>query len=420
MKEQATIFFRNPEKTEDVFTLPKENTEIRTFMVTVDEVKQDNDFTPEQLRYFHEVEIFRAANFLVLDNPDLKEKLDLGDYLHIDGCWFVWDSGWVKLASEIAPTRFEDTLPNVLSEEEETVEEKKRDECCIEIVRASSPTRTRIIMHEGDYLCFDNRCFCFDGLEWTETTGQEISNVLSEKENVMKEQATIFFHIPVGEQNILTIPKNKIEVKTYDVELEEVIDSEPRNSETAEEKWDRLREIVIRNAAKRLITDYPELRKKLNAGDLLHISGYWFGWNSRWYDGKWNDEWVLLSNGFVGESYQQAVQKETREKNEMKVGRPDVAAELTTLISCYIKALIREKYNGVESTKESDVLRYYLGATLLGKCGEMTVKELRILTYLVAQEVAIEMGTMFGNVLDILKENGIDLWKIANEEKEKK
>ena len=245
----------------------------------------------------------------------------------------------------------------------------------------------------------------------------DLPNLLSEKENVMEEQATVFFHIPVGEQNILTIPKNKIEFKTYDVELEEVIDSEPSDSETAEEKWDRLREIVIRNAAKRLITDYPELRKKLNAGDLLHISGYWFGWNSKWYDGKWNDEWVLLSNGFVGESYQQAVQKETREKNEMKVGRPDVAAELTTLISCYIKALIREKYYGAESTKESDVLRYYLGATLLGKCGEMTVKELRILTYLIAQEVAVEMGTMFGNVLDILKENGIDLWKLANEEK---
>ena len=228
----------------------------------------------------------------------------------------------------------------------------------------------------------------------------------------MKEQATIFFHIPVGEQNILTIPKNKIEVKTYDVELEEVVDSEARDSETAEEKWSRLREIVIRKAANRLLNEHPELKEKLNVGDLLHISGYWFGWNC-----KWNDGWVLLSNGFVGESYQQAVQKETREKNEMKVGRPDVAAELTTLISCYIKALIREKYNGAESTKESDVLRYYLGATLLGKCGEMTVKELRILTYLIAQEVAIEMGMMFGNVLDILKDNGIDLWKIANEEK---
>ena len=412
MEEQATIFFRNPEKTEDVLTLPKENTEIRTFMVNVDEVKQDNDFTPEQLRFFHDVAIFRAANFLVLNNPDLKEKLDLGDYLHIDGCWFVWDSGWVKLASEIAPTRFEDTLPNVLSEEEETVEEKKRDECCIEIVRASSPTRTRIIMHKGDYLCFDNRQFCFDGMEWTETTGQETSNVLlSERKNVMKEQATIFFHIPVGEQNIHTLPKYKIEVRTYDVELEEVIDSDPSDSETAEEKWDRLREIVIRKATYRLLNDHPELKEKLGSGDYLHISGYWFGWNSD------SEGWILLSNGFVGESYQQAVQKETREKNEIKVGRPDVAAELTTLISCYIKALIREKYNEAESTKESDTFRYYLGATLLSKCEEMTVKELRILTYLIAQEVAIEMGTMFGNVLDILKNNGIDLWKEANEEK---
>ena len=228
----------------------------------------------------------------------------------------------------------------------------------------------------------------------------------------MEEQATIFFHIPVGEQNILTIPKNKIEVKTYDVELEEVIDSGPRDSETAEERWSRLREIVIRKAAHRLINEHPELKEKLNVGDLLHISGYWFGWNC-----KWNDGWVLLSNGFVGESYQQAVQKETREKNEIKVGRPDTAAELTTLISCYIKALIREKYNEAESTKESDTFRYYLGATLLEKCGEMTVKELRILTYLIAQEVAIEMGTMFGNVLDILKNNGIDLWKEANKEK---
>ena len=269
-------------------------------------------------------------------------------------------------------------------------------------------------------MCFDNRQFCFDGMEWTETTATALPNLLSEKENVMKEQATIFFHIPVGEQNILTIQKNKIEVKTYDVELEGVIDSDPSDSETAEEKWDRLREIVIRNAAKRLITDYPELRKKLNAGDLLHISGYGFGWNSKWYDGKWNDEWVLLSNGFVGESYQQAVQKETREKNEMKVGRPDVAAELTTLISCYIKALIREKNDATTYlTKDSDTFRYHLGATLLGKCGEMTVKELRILTYQIAREVAIEMGTMFGNVLDILKDNGIDLYKVANEEKEK-
>lgn len=293
MEEQATVFFRNPEKTEDVLTLPKENTEIRTFMVDVDEVKQDNDFTPEQLRFFHDVAIFRAANFLVLNNPDLKEKLDLGDYLHIDGCWFVWDSGWVKLASEIAPTRFEDALPNALSEEEETVEEKKREKFQVEISRASDPARTRIIMHEGDCLCFDDRCFCFDGVEWTETTEQETSNVLPKKENVMKEE----------------------------------------------------------------------------------------------------------------------------EKNEIKVGRPDVAAELTTLISCYIKAIVREKYNEAKTTKESDTFRYYLGATLLSKCEEMTVKELRILTYLIAQEVAIEMGTMFGNVLDILKENGIDLWKEANKEK---
>lgn len=414
MKEQATIFFRNPEKTEDVLTLPKENPEICTFVVDVDEVKQDNDFTPEQRRYFQEVEIFRAANFLVLDNPDLKEKLNLGDYLHIDGCWWCWDDGWIKLASEIIHPRFEDALSNALSEEEETVEEKKMDECRVEIVRASGPVRTGIIMHKGDCLRFDNRQFCFDGMEWTETTEQETSNVLTKKENVMKEQATIFFHIPVGEQNFLTIPKNKIEVKTCDVELEEVIDSEPRDSETAEEKWSRLREIVIRKAAHRLLNEHPELKEKLNVGDLLHISGYWFGWNC-----KWNDGWVLLSNGFVGESYQQAVQKETHIKKDMKVGRPDVAAELTTLISCYIKALIREKYNGLESTKESDVLRYYLGATLLGKCGEMTVKEIRILTYLIAREVAIEMGTMFGNVLDILKENGIDLYKVADEEKEK-
>ena len=104
----------------------------------------------------------------------------------------------------------------------------------------------------------------------------------------------------------------------------------------------------------------------------------------------------------------------------MKVGRPDVAAELTTLISCYIKALVKEKNDGTTYlTKDSDTFRYYLGATLLGKCGEMTVKELRVLTYLIAQEVAVEIGTMFGYVLDILKENGIDLWKIANEEKEK-
>lgn len=229
----------------------------------------------------------------------------------------------------------------------------------------------------------------------------------------MKEQATIFFHILTEEQNIYTIPKYKVEIRTYDVELEEVIDSEPRDSETAEERWSRLREIVIRKATHRLLNEHPELKEKLNVGDLLHISGYWFGWNC-----KWNDGWVLLSNGFVGESYQQVVQKENREKNEMKVGRPDVAAELTTLISCYIKALVKEKNDGTTYlTKDSDTFRYYLGATLLGKCGEMTVKELRILTYLIAQEVAVEIGTMFGYVLDILKENGIDLWKIANEEK---
>lgn len=228
----------------------------------------------------------------------------------------------------------------------------------------------------------------------------------------MKEQATIFFHIPVGEQNILTIPKNKIEVKTYDVELEGVKDSEPRSSETAEEKWSRLREIVIRKASHRLINEHPELKEKLNVGDLLHISGYWFGWNC-----KWNEGWVLLSNGFVGESYQQAVQKETHIKKDMKVGRPDVLAELTTLISCYIKALIREKHNEAESTKESDTFRYYLGATLLGKCGSMTVNEIRILTYQIAREVAIEKGVMFGNVLDILKDNGIDLYNVADEEK---
>ena len=47
----------------------------------------------------------------------------------------------------------------------------------------------------------------------------------------------------------------------------------------------------------------------------------------------------------------------------------------------------------------------------------MTVNEIRILTYQIAREVAIEMGTMFGNVLDILKDNGIDLYKVADEEK---
>ena len=302
MKEQATIFFHTRTEVKDVLTLPKDTIETRVFVVDVDEVKQDGDIitTPEKQRAFQEIELFRAANFLVRNNPDLKEKLNLGDYLHIDGCWWCWNDGWIKLASGYAPTRFEDILSkfedilsNALSEEEETVEEKKRDECCIEIVRASSPTRTGIIMHEGDHLCFDNRCFCFDGMEWTETTGQETSNVLPKKENVMKEE----------------------------------------------------------------------------------------------------------------------------EKNEIKVGRPDTAAELTTLISCYIKALIREKYNEAESTKESDTFRYYLGATLLSKCDEMTVKELRILTYLIAQEVAVEMGTMFGNVLYILKENGIDLYKVADEEK---
>ena len=314
----------------------------------------------------------------------------------------------------------------------------------------------------------------------------------------MKEQATIFFHIPVGEQNILTIPKNKIEVKTYDVELEEVIDSEPRDSETAEEKWSRLREIVIRKAANRLLNEHPELKEKLNVGDLLHISGYWFGWNC-----KWNDGWVLLSNGFVGESYQQAVQKETyikkekkmdecrveivrasssprtgiimhegdylcfdnrcfcfdgmewtetteqeisnvllekenvmkeevKEKSEMpdketdlanlvsdrikniveeRTGIPNNDMDLKTLLSCFIKAMIEGNSNRIST------IQFYLVPLVFEKYGEMTVQELRILTYRAAREVAIEKRVVFGHVLDILKDNGIDLWKIANEEK---
>ena len=233
----------------------------------------------------------------------------------------------------------------------------------------------------------------------------------------MLEQATIFFHILTEEQNIYTIPKYKIEIKIYDVELEGVIDSESNNSETAEEKWNRLREIVIRNTTKRLITDYPELKKKLNAGDLLHISGYWFGWSSKWCDGKWNDGWVLLSNGFVGESYQQAVQKETYIKKEMKAIRPDMVSELTTLISCYIKALIKENNEAPDYKKESDVFRHYLNEALLLRYEEMTVRELRKLTYQIAKEIAIENGMAFGAILDILKENGINLSKETEKEK---
>ncbi len=89
MKEQATIFFRTRTEAQDVRTLPKETTETRVFVVDVDEVKQDGDIitTPEKQRAFQEIELFRAANFLVRNNPDLKEKLNLGDCLHIDGCW---------------------------------------------------------------------------------------------------------------------------------------------------------------------------------------------------------------------------------------------------------------------------------------------------------------------------------------------
>lgn len=52
----------------------------------------------------------------------------------------------------------------------ENQEKKQKDDFHITIVRASGPVRTGIIMHKGDCLCFDDRCFCFDGTGWTETT----------------------------------------------------------------------------------------------------------------------------------------------------------------------------------------------------------------------------------------------------------
>ena len=46
-------------------------------------------------------------------------------------------------------------------------QEKKQD-CRVELYKKSG--RYGIIIQKGDYLCFDNRRFCFDGTGWTETT----------------------------------------------------------------------------------------------------------------------------------------------------------------------------------------------------------------------------------------------------------
>lgn len=304
MKEQATIFFSIPTEVQDIFTIPKSEVEIGVYSVEVDAVKMDavvvDDFSAnvKRERELREIEIRKATNRLLKDNPDLKEKLNLGDYLHIDGCWFVWDSGWVKLASESAPTRFEDVLPNALPEKEGAVEEKKQEnDFHIAIVRASGPVRTGIIMHKGDCLCFDDRRFCFDGMKWTETTTEKAEEA-----------------------------KEKSEMPDKETDLANLVS-------------DRIKNIV-----------------------------------------------------------------------EERTGIPNNNMDLKTLLSCFIKAMIERNSNRIST------IQFYLVPLAFEKYGEMTVQELRILTYRIAREVAIEKGVVFGHVLDILKDNGIDLWKIANEE----
>ena len=46
--------------------------------------------------------------------------------------------------------------------------QEKKQEYRVELYNKSGSYR--IIIHEGDCLCFDNRKFCFDGTGWTETT----------------------------------------------------------------------------------------------------------------------------------------------------------------------------------------------------------------------------------------------------------
>ena len=132
MKEQATVFFSIPTEVQDILTIPKSEVEIGVYSVEVDAVKMDavvvDDFSAnvKRERELREIEIRKAANRLLKDNPDLKEKLDLGDYLHIDGCWFVWDSGWVKLPSEIIHHRLQTALPEKEKKEEKGVQMIKK------------------------------------------------------------------------------------------------------------------------------------------------------------------------------------------------------------------------------------------------------------------------------------------------------
>lgn len=98
---------------------------------------------------------------------------------------------------------------------------------------------------------------------------------------------------------------------------------------------------------------------------------------------------------------------------EERTGIPNNDMELKTLLSCFIKAMIEGNSTHIST------IQFYLIPLVFEKYGEMTVDELRRLTYKVAREVSIDSRVMFGTVLDLLKENGIDLYKIADEEKQK-
>ena len=78
---------------------------------------------------------------------------------------------------------------------------------------------------------------------------------------------------------------------------------------------------------------------------------------------------------------------------------------------CYIQALMNEDRYGSKhgSRKDSDVFRENMLGGICRFFGGWTVKEIQELAFDVVKQYSMENGMRFDNVVDVLRENGIDL-----------
>lgn len=122
MKEQAMVFLNSVSGSSDIL-FPIPDISIETFEVEVEEIKMDtvvvDDFSAnvKRMQELREIKIREAADRLLADNPELKEKLDSGDYLSLGGYWLAWNNGWVLLDS--SPQTFTAQMPEKKDEKKE-------------------------------------------------------------------------------------------------------------------------------------------------------------------------------------------------------------------------------------------------------------------------------------------------------------